>query len=161
MRVLIIILFVLLMGFSPVQAENLGNSKFSSNCVKYVRSIVPELPLGLFTLWDKLKIVNSDLPTVGSVVIIDTGKKPGHVAYVKEIEEERIYIEEANWKRGKISFKWLERGDSKIKGYYLSPTLVAKIENERLARIEEENNKKMVVLIEQIQSFGRYAANQM
>ncbi len=103
--------------------EPAGNPKFSYNCVLYARSIVKDLPHGLNTIWDKIKIINSKVPQTGAVAVIKTGRKAGHVAYVRIVEKEwgHIFIEEANWKSGKITSRWIRIDDKSIAGYYIEP----------------------------------------
>lgn len=81
--------------------------KWSGECVSYVRSLVPSLPYGLYTLTDKKRIINSYTCRAGSVAVIDAAAPYGHVAFVKSCDAsgriQGITIKEANWKKGYIT----------------------------------------------------------
>jgi len=84
------------------------------NCVSYVREKV-ELPLGLWTLSDKKKIINSYEPTKNAVVITPEAGV-GHLAIVKEILDDFIIIEEGNYIHG---YKTIRKISKELPiGYY-------------------------------------------
>jgi hypothetical protein len=89
------------------------------NCVLYARSRKPNLPFGLFTLAQKLHIINSKKPKVGAVAIIDTGQQWGHVAIVTFIGKQHITIQESNWISGKITERHGSESDLNIRGYFI------------------------------------------
>lgn len=88
------------------------------NCVKYARSKVPSLPFGLWTIFDKMKIQNSTKAQIGNVAIMRVGLPWGHVGVVVGKGSDRIVIQEANYKFGKITERQGTENDLKIIGYY-------------------------------------------
>jgi len=96
----------------------LEKEKNSHNCVFYAREKVPNLPFGLWTLQDKKNIINSRKPEEGSVAIIETRQKWGHVAVVKYVGKRHITIKEANWEAGKITERHGLEKDFNILGYF-------------------------------------------
>jgi hypothetical protein len=79
--------------------DELGGCGQCENCVLYARCRQPGLPRGLFSLDDKLSIVNAQDPAAGCVAVIDTGSSVGHVAYVTGVDGDRVSIDEGNWGR--------------------------------------------------------------
>lgn len=88
------------------------------NCVKYVRSRVPNLPYGLWTVKDKTKIIDTQKAKIGRVAIMNVGRPWGHVGIVVGKGSNRIVIEEANYKYGKITQRQGSKEDLKIVGYF-------------------------------------------
>lgn len=95
-------------------------SAFASNCVKYVRSLVPSLPYGLWTIWDKKKIINSQTSRVGAVAIMNVGMPWGHVGVViaRTKSGSQKTIKEANFLSGKITERTGKTSELKILGYF-------------------------------------------
>lgn len=59
---------------------------------------------------------NSQNPVHGCAVLLETPQ--GHVAYVEEVEQDRILISDQNWEKcGSISFRWIDRNDQGIRGF--------------------------------------------
>jgi hypothetical protein len=88
------------------------------NCVKYVRARVPNLPFGLWNIWNKIKIIDSHKAKVGRVAIIKTDTPWGHLAIITGKGSNRIVIQEANFKLGKITERQGTPEDLKIVGYF-------------------------------------------
>ena len=88
------------------------------NCVLYVRARVPQMPFGLWTIFDKKKIINDHTPRAGSVAIINVGLPWGHVALVKKVGTQHLTIQEANFKFCKITERHGNTADLKIIGYF-------------------------------------------
>jgi hypothetical protein len=88
------------------------------NCVFYVRARVPKLPFGLWTITDKKKIVNDHTPKIGSVAIMYVGLPWGHVGIIKEVTEDHLTIEDANFKTCKITRRHGTSADLMIIGYF-------------------------------------------
>jgi len=95
-----------------------NKEKNSDNCVKWARQFVPNMPFGLFTFTDKKNIINSKKAKVGSIAIIETDKKIGHVAVVIWVGKNHITIKEANFKTGKITQRHDTEKDLKVLGYF-------------------------------------------
>lgn len=91
--------FVLVLGnLMTVRAANYSiayeydglDASVKSNCVAFARHMVSGLPGGLWTLEDKLAIVNSQTPAVGSIAITNGNSSNGHVAYVEAVNGNTI-----------------------------------------------------------------------
>lgn len=89
------------------------------NCVLWARQKCASLPFGLWTIWDKRKIINSRKARVGAVAIINVGLPIGHVAIVSAIGSNHITIQEANYKTGKITERHGSESELKILGYFV------------------------------------------
>lgn len=88
---------------------------FELQCVSYVRKFIPSLP----NRNAKDIPINSDVPVVGSAALFYLGDY-GHVAYIKEIDKNRILISEQNLTEcGKISTQWIKITNPEIKGYFV------------------------------------------
>jgi len=100
-----------------VKAEVLSKEKSSLgyNCVKFARSRA-DFPLGLWTLDDKIKIIRTQEPYVGAVFVEKTKLPYGHVGIVKEIKENTLIVEDANYVAGYITTR--EVSKESILGYY-------------------------------------------
>jgi hypothetical protein len=94
------------------------------NCVLYAKSKVPSLPGGLWTLADKMKIVNSYIPLVGEVAIMNYAYPWGHVGIVVAVNGDKITIEEANFKRCEITRRTGTREELRILGYFRPPDVL-------------------------------------
>ncbi|MFZ2153997.1 MAG: CHAP domain-containing protein [Candidatus Moraniibacteriota bacterium] len=88
------------------------------NCVLWVRDRIKSLPFGLWTIDDKIKIINKKKPKKNYVAIIETGQKWGHVAIVKKVGSNHITIQEANWKTCTVTERHYTPKDLKILGYF-------------------------------------------
>lgn len=88
------------------------------NCVKYARARVPSLPFGLWTLGNKVAIINDHLAKKGNVAIINVGWPWGHCAVVTNKDGRNITIQEANYRYGKITERCGTEHDLKIVGYF-------------------------------------------
>jgi len=90
------------------------------NCVKFARSLVPSLPYGLWTIWDKKKIINTKTSRVGAVAIMNVGLPWGHCGVIIQRSKHgsRKTIREANFKTGKITERKGKTRELKIIGYY-------------------------------------------
>ena len=87
------------------------------NCVKYARSKVPSLPYGLWTLANKIAIINTRKAKKGNVAIIRAGAW-GHVAVVKKVGSRHITIKETNYRYGRKTERHSKEKDLNILGYY-------------------------------------------
>jgi len=76
-----------------------ADANVNCNCAEYAKHQIRSLPTGLWTLQDKLRIINSRQPSVGSVAIINNKvNKWGHVAVVRKVNPNgTITIQESNW----------------------------------------------------------------
>ncbi len=105
-------------------------SSIRNNCVFFCRKVSPTLPTGLYSLKDKINIVNAKTASVGSTAIIDTGDTTGHVATVEKINADgTITIAEANWKTDANGRKTINRRTGtpeqlKVRGYWQDPASV-------------------------------------
>jgi len=88
------------------------------NCVKWTRTKVPQLPFGLWTIWDKKKIINAKSSKKGRVAIISAGLPWGHCAVVMESGGNHITIQEANYRTCKITERHDTEKNLKITGYF-------------------------------------------
>jgi len=87
----------------------------SSNCVHYARLVQKSLPYGLYTLQDKINIIRTQTPDVGSVAITNEGRV-GHLSIVIAVHDDYVVIEEENYipyHRTKRELK-----TDKVIGYY-------------------------------------------
>jgi hypothetical protein len=129
------------MRFHPVPALSLlavlvvaapGNPVLANpcNCVEYARIKVPSLPRGLFTRDDKLRVINSSVPSVGAVAIHNYSGA-GHVSVVTAVrvvrvpigrgkyrDETYVTITEANYRRCTISTRAGTPASLGIVGYF-------------------------------------------
>jgi hypothetical protein len=102
---------------------------YLGNCVYYARSVVPDLPTGLFTYEDKVsKLLSGNknattTPSVGSVAVIKTQFPEGHVGVVKSVTGDNVVISETNYKTGQYSERTLPKNHPSITGYWNSPNL--------------------------------------
>jgi len=88
------------------------------NCVKYARSKVPQLPFGLWTIFNKKKIINEKNPKRGFVAVISVGMPWGHCAVVRLDGKNHITIKEANYRTCKITERHDTEKNLKILGYF-------------------------------------------
>jgi hypothetical protein len=88
------------------------------NCVKWAREKVPSLPFGLWTIRDKKKIINSHNAKIGRIAIMNIGLPWGHVGVITGKGSNRIVIQEANFKYGKITERQGTEKELKIIGYF-------------------------------------------
>jgi len=86
----------------------------AGNCVKYARSVRPDLPQGLWTLRQKQNIIKTKTPSVGAVAITAEGGS-GHLSIVLKVEDENLLIRESGYTKG-ISERWIPR--EKIIGFF-------------------------------------------
>jgi len=95
-----------------------SNDPQRCNCVKYARKFCPSLPFGLWTIWNKKKIINTKNAKKGHVAIISTGLPWGHCAIVTEYYKDHITIREANYINCKITERHDTEKNLKILGYF-------------------------------------------
>jgi hypothetical protein len=88
------------------------------NCVKWARKFCPSLPYGLWTIWDKKKIINAKSAKKGRVAIISVGLPWGHCAVVVQPGGNHITIREANYRTCKITERHDTAKNLKILGYF-------------------------------------------
>ena len=75
------------------------NSDVRGNCVGFVRTLVSDMPGGLWTANDKRNIINSNTPVAGAVAIeIENGSN--HVAYVESVNGNIITTLDGGWGGG-------------------------------------------------------------
>jgi len=95
------------------------------NCVLYLRKLGYKFPYGMWTLWIKKRIINSQTPRAGAVVIMAAGRR-GHMGVVKSIKGKIIKIQEANYKKCRITQRWGTKAELGIVGYYVNSKNLAK-----------------------------------
>ena len=95
-----------------------AKDKYRFNCVKWVRDRIPKLPYGLISFNDKKKIINSHKAKIGRVAIMKVGLPWGHLGIITEKGSDRIVIQEANYKLGKITERQGTEEELKIVGYF-------------------------------------------
>lgn len=118
-------------------AANIGNSNWQ--CVQFVRSIVPDLPTGLFSLADKVqKLVKAPggfgpegMPQPGDTIILDwktsgqnglsASQYPGHVGTIGAVKDGKALILQHNVPKGQTSSQWIDLNNKSIEGYWRSP----------------------------------------
>ena len=100
-----------------------STNKFRFNCVLFARSKCPPLPFGLWTLGNKINIINSYTPLVGEVAVMRVGLW-GHVGIVKTVRGSQITITEANYKFGKITERTGTKEEFRIVGYFCPDNLI-------------------------------------
>jgi len=88
------------------------------NCVKFARSKVPSLPYDMWTLQDKMRIVNSNIPLVGEVAVMNYAAPWGHMGVVVGVRGNQITIEESNLNRCKIGRRTGTASQLRILGYF-------------------------------------------
>ncbi len=88
------------------------------NCVHWVRDRIPNLPFGLWTIWNKKKIIDSHKAKIGRVAIMNVGRPWGHLGIVTGKGSNRIVIQEANYRLGKITERQGTPKSLKIIGYF-------------------------------------------
>lgn len=92
----------------------LPGRNIAGNCVLYVRSVRSDLPRGLWTLESKKRIVKTDKPSINAVAV--TGESyAGHVAIVREINDDKVLVEESGYSYG-VTKRWVNV--NKIIGYF-------------------------------------------
>jgi len=109
------------LGYLPFGGmEFLGRHRLGWNCVLYARSRYPSLPEGLWSLWSKKRIINSQIPQIGAVAIMNTGWV-GHCGIVTSFTQDFswIEIEEANFRRGFLTKRNGSPKDLRIIGYFI------------------------------------------
>lgn len=90
-----------------------------ANCVFYARCRKPNLPYGLWSLADKVAIINSDIPQSGAVAVIDSGLHWGHLAYVEAVNGTILTISEGNWVPGQCGQRQGTVEGLKILGFFI------------------------------------------
>lgn len=114
--------------------KNLANGY---QCVQFVRDIVPDLPTGLFTLADKIRVLTKgkgsiQAPEPGATVVLNWGKgtdpntKPGHVAFVTNVAPDGRSFDIVQFnapKPGQKSTQTIRTDDGSIVGYWKSPRI--------------------------------------
>ena len=88
------------------------------NCVYFARAKVPSIPYGMWTICNKVKIINSYKPRVGSVAIIKTSRRWGHLAVVTYAKGRHITIIESNYKSCTITERHNTPANLEILGYF-------------------------------------------
>jgi hypothetical protein len=85
-----------------------------ANCVLYARTIVDGLPMGLFTLDDKLQYVRTRQPRVGYTAVM----RPNHLAVVLNYDDRYVVVRHENWPRGSgPKADIFARNDNRLLGY--------------------------------------------
>lgn len=105
-------------------SDSCDTSTNRCNCVFYSRCRVPKLPYGMTTYSDKVKKINSNVPTVGSVAIMNVYPPYGHVAVVTAVSRDSrgrvstITVREANYQACRISTRTASPSSMKVTGYF-------------------------------------------
>ena len=103
----------------PAEAKVVYKEKsgLGYNCVKYARTIRPDLPQGLWTLQDKTKLIRThDNPQPDMIVVTKGNKTGGHLGVVVAVGEEIVLIRESNYLTGFITLRKVKK--TKILGYF-------------------------------------------
>jgi hypothetical protein len=98
------------------------------NCTGYVRARIPSMPRGLWTLYNKTKMINSQYPAIGNVAVMNTGiwyklfgrtlVFSGHLGIVTNAQGNLITIKEANFQNCTITQRTGTRQELRIVGYF-------------------------------------------
>jgi hypothetical protein len=88
------------------------------NCVLYLRKLGYKFPYGMWTLLAKKRIINSQTPRAGAIAVINA--KYGHMAVVLSVKGKIIKIQEANYRRCRITQRWGTEKELGIVGYYIN-----------------------------------------
>ena len=87
-------------------------SDIKENCVQFARYMVPSLPYGLTEKADKVAIINTYTPVIGSIAIthgnnpdgsVDEDSYYGHVAYVESVNGNQITTLNGGFSTGRIT----------------------------------------------------------
>jgi hypothetical protein len=108
-------------AFAPMlSAQNrCVNATTRCNCVLYARCRVPRLPGGLFTLNDKKRIMNSGVPTPGSVAVMDVLAGVGHLAVVEAVNRDgTITVSETNYRSCQYTVRTGTPRNMRVLGYF-------------------------------------------
>lgn len=107
-----------------LKTDSCDTSTNRCNCVFYARCKVPSLPYGLTYYSDKVRIINSSSPSVGSVAIMNVGAPYGHVGVVTTVKKDArgqvtsITINEANYSACKLTTRSGLPSTLKVTGYF-------------------------------------------
>lgn len=114
-----VVLFLVLVISSIFQFVTAADYNHLDNCVNWVREYrVSSLPYDLYTIEDKMSMINSDEAQAGSVAVIRTSFPEGHLAYVKSVIGDQITIEEANYLRAGYFVRTDTKENLNIVGFY-------------------------------------------
>jgi len=103
--------------YTLIILNDTDKNRFS--CVLWAREKKPDLPFGLWTIGDKRGIINSCMPKIGAVAVMNTGLPFGHLGIVQGFNDDIIIIHEANFKLGKITERSGTPAELKILGYFV------------------------------------------
>ena len=140
-RILITLLLAVSLGgifisASVQRTEIPSDDMYKDNCVLWARAYrIPDLPFGLWTLNDKIAIINDYTASPGCAAVIQTAS--GHIAYVKSVDGDIITIEEANWGKAWITTASGTEEDLRIIGYY-NPRKSQSYRDDNAAEIEDD-----------------------
>lgn len=105
-----------------------AQKKWAANCAEFVRTFVPNMPKGNYSVADRKKSIatakaggygsdNMDTVQVGDAVLTTEGNV-GHSFMVAEVDGDDLIILEANYKPGQITYgRRISKDDAKILGY--------------------------------------------
>lgn len=100
-------------------ADGCSTASTRCNCVLYARCRVPRLPFGLTSYQDKVRVINSRTPTVGSVAVMNIYPPYGHVAVVEAVHRDgRITVREANYVRCAVTSRTNLPARMAVAGYF-------------------------------------------
>lgn len=135
---------------------------YECNCVLWVRyNRVPTLPAPMSTLAEKRSHINSYVPQVGSVAIMNTGIPEGHVAYVAEVTVDgngvvRIRVEEANYVKCRVTdYRTGTPQELKVDGYY-DPNTKGRVDLLGVKKSGTPNGNAEVHIMSESSSFGQF-----
>jgi hypothetical protein len=106
-----------------VIATMYSDDDWGGQCGEFIHNFVTDYPTGLNTLDQKMTTINSNTPSVGSVVILDEsypGTNTGHVAMVNAIANGKLRLTESNYVGKEIvsNDREIDINYPKIKGYF-------------------------------------------
>lgn len=111
-------------GENGVIASMYEEGAYGGQCGAFVHKFVSDYPYGLNTLQQKMSAINSQVPKVGSVVILDEsypGTNTGHVAVINKIDEDgTLILTESNYAKNETvsNTRRVAPDYPKIKGYF-------------------------------------------
>lgn len=140
-------------------SKQVSSTYLGSNCVEFVRKIIPSLPTGLWTLADKMKIIGEKftkvtMPQPGDVLVQYTGQTPGHVAVVSGVDPTtgKFTVSESNWKSGQYGTRTMNISDSSVRGFFRAPEVknTAAADIQAFAKMVQKDPDKITAVPEKL-----------
>lgn len=101
--------------FIPAEKQNLATTSSTvlyCSCVKYARSLVPELPPG-----DASQLAPNGPPVVGGIAIMHYGSLY-HLGVILSLQEGGFTVTEGNYKRCRKTERFIEWDSREIVGFW-------------------------------------------